>query len=182
MMDELMTAKVCPQCRKRFEVRFPAEWAYKRGSLGHLRYYCSWHCYRAAEPGEQTREQKRAHRFVPAEDVEGMVAMYKAGATVAEIGRRYNRYDTTVADILEREGVKEIRKRAVITPQEEQRIADVYRVLRNICDVAQVTKHTQYTVTMVLHRQGIETPRRGRGKDRRDPKKIEEVKRWYDDD
>lgn len=36
----------CPNCKKEFE-RLSQEWAYKRFVGTHLKYYCSWKCFRA---------------------------------------------------------------------------------------------------------------------------------------
>ena len=41
---------ICHQCGKEFDVLYPDLWRYKRGN----KWFCSWHCLRADEKGEET--------------------------------------------------------------------------------------------------------------------------------
>ena len=48
---------ICHQCGKEFDVLYPDLWRYKRGN----KWFCSWHCLRADEKGEDnymTRTKK----------------------------------------------------------------------------------------------------------------------------
>ena len=40
---------ICHQCGKEFDVLYPDLWRYKRGN----KWFCSWHCLRADEKGEE---------------------------------------------------------------------------------------------------------------------------------
>lgn len=42
----LVYKTICPVCKKQFD-RLSNEWSYKRIVGTHLRYYCSWKCFRA---------------------------------------------------------------------------------------------------------------------------------------
>lgn len=42
----LVYKSICPHCKKKFD-RISNEWSYKRVIGTHLRYFCSWKCFRA---------------------------------------------------------------------------------------------------------------------------------------
>ena len=55
---EWMDQRKCATCGKKFTVLRPQLWAYKRGTPGHMKYYCSWSCLRKSEGKDETEMGK----------------------------------------------------------------------------------------------------------------------------
>ena len=56
--------KVCPVCGKRFYMASD-EWVYKRPVNGRTKVYCTWTCYRAAEPAARKRQAAHSKHGEP---------------------------------------------------------------------------------------------------------------------
>ena len=82
--------KKCPKCGKRFEV-YDNQWGYKTHDK-HERYFCSWHCLRATETGEQAKKGKSR-----TEKEEAISRMIAKGASTREIMRTLNIAKSTVS-------------------------------------------------------------------------------------
>ena len=50
--------KVCPICKKIF-ICNSGEWAYRKGTRDHFKFFCSWGCLRKYEGGGKTKLQRR---------------------------------------------------------------------------------------------------------------------------
>lgn len=79
--------KKCPQCGKRFEV-YDGQWGYKLQE----RYFCSWHCLRSAEPGEEPKKGKSR-----TEKEAAINQMLSSGASTREIMRTLGIAKSTVS-------------------------------------------------------------------------------------
>lgn len=100
---------ICHQCGKEFDVLYPDLWRYKRGN----KWFCSWHCLRADERGEEpmttrlkkdgTPWGKPGSRKAKAETPE--TGPVQCIAHVSQMDRDIEEAEQAVADLLLQGGV-----------------------------------------------------------------------------
>lgn len=120
-VDELTHPAKCPECGKRFEIRFADDYVFQRKRKnGTAQYWCSWHCWRAMKNKEEEplkgenyirarEEQKRKSTFKPpiGQDVKDKVVdLYKEGGkTLTQIADEAGCSAWFVARYLEKLGL-----------------------------------------------------------------------------
>lgn len=63
-LEEFSSTRKCASCGKLITVLWPQQWAYKRGTPGHEKYYlCSWKCLRLFDKAKE--EKERRHMGAP---------------------------------------------------------------------------------------------------------------------
>ena len=98
---------ICNQCGKEFDVLYPDLWRYKRGN----KWFCSWHCLRADERGEEsymTRTKKDgtpAKKPGPKKTMRAEAKPVQCIAHVSPMDRDIEEAEQAVADLLLQGGV-----------------------------------------------------------------------------
>ena len=90
---------ICNQCGKEFDVLYPDLWRYKRGTQFRTKWFCSWHCLRADERGEESYMTRMKKDGTPAKKpgpkktmrAEAKPVQCIAHVTAAEIEEAINR-------------------------------------------------------------------------------------------
>jgi hypothetical protein len=108
--------KKCPVCHKTYTVLYPELWAYK----DEYRYFCSWHCLRAAEKpvdpsilrqlsetecGAIGGDPGRPFVRITPEDKQRIIELRKLGFNSRQIAEQIGISKTSVCDICKKAGM-----------------------------------------------------------------------------
>jgi len=104
-------------------------------------------------PESDTRTTKQVHRRLRSDEVDQLVAEYRAGAKVKELATRYNIHKYTVGSILNRQQV--VRRPQGIPPERIGEAAASYLAGSSLATIGGVMSVDAATVGRTLRKAGI---------------------------
>lgn len=104
-LEELLHPAECPECGKVFELRFAEEYVFKHKLNGKMRYWCSWHCWRASQ-------SKIDKKRIPQMTCDQIMKMYEQGGkTVKQIADETGVSSWFAGNYLKRQGFEPRKRR-----------------------------------------------------------------------
>jgi hypothetical protein len=107
----------------------------------------------AGPPTPIPRTPKQVHRRLPADQIDQLINRYLAGATLKQLGQQFQVDRLTVAELLERRGVK--RRYASLTVDQVAEAANLYHSGLPLTSVGQALHVDQSTVWRALKARGV---------------------------
>jgi DNA-directed RNA polymerase specialized sigma24 family protein len=106
---------------------------------------------------------KQVHRRLRPAEVDEVVALYLAGATLRQLGQQFRVHRTTVSELLQQRGIQ--RRYRALTPDQESEAVQLYASGMSLVDVGGVLHVNAGTIWHVLKRRCVPL-RDCHGKDR----------------
>ncbi len=153
-LEAFSSTRKCASCGKLITVLWPQQWAYKRGTPGHEKYYlCSWKCLRLFDKAKEEKERKRmaGRRVVSLETEEEAVRVALEGGDPLQVLEAGGATDPakkwyqmkvkmrdsdpeTLAKLPKRIQRKDAVQRPVETPEGEYSAADAMEGMKKAAD------------------------------------------------